>query len=136
IEKTLSPQGLGLAFSADGRVATSAGQYAAGPQVRGAAGIKVWNALRDEPSRQLPGHPGGVICADFSPDGRRLVTGGQDKTVRLWDLTTGRELAKWQGEKDEVCSVAYSPDGKQIAYKTPTGWLGLLDAETRGRLFR
>jgi WD40 repeat protein len=51
----------------------------------------------------------------FSSDGRMLVTGSHDSTVRLWLVEDGRELQTWQGHSTWVESVAISPDGKVVA---------------------
>ena len=51
----------------------------------------------------------------FSPDGKRIVSGG-DKTVRLWDADTGQPIgAPLSGHDNTVLSVAFSPDGRRIA---------------------
>ena len=52
----------------------------------------------------------------FSPDGRRIVSGGFDKTVRIWDAGTGQQIgAPLTGHTKTVESVAFSPDGRRIA---------------------
>jgi len=58
------------------------------------------------------GHSGQVASVAFSPDGKAALSGSYDKTLRLWDLATGREIRKFEGHSGGVTSVAFSPDGK------------------------
>src|SRR4051794_41987119 len=57
-------------------------------------------------------HGGGVTCVAFAPDGKPLASSSLDRTVRLWDPATGRELRRFEGHKAAVESVAFAPDGK------------------------
>jgi WD40 repeat protein len=54
-----------------------------------------------------------VTSAAFSQDGSRIVTASSDKTARLWDAATGKEIAVLRGQ-DAVASAAFSPDGFRI----------------------
>src|SRR5436189_263290 len=63
----------------------------------------------------LRGHAGLVVSVSFSPDGRTLASGSHDKTIRLWDVQTGKGHAPLRGHTAPVLSVAYSPDGKTLA---------------------
>ena len=50
-----------------------------------------------------------------APTGRRIVSGSDDKTLRLWDADTGQPIgAPLTGHTGGVCSVAFSPDGRRI----------------------
>jgi tRNA A-37 threonylcarbamoyl transferase component Bud32 len=62
---------------------------------------------------RFEGHNEGVLAVAFSRDGREVLSGGADGTVRLWEAHTGRELACMVGHRDKVWAVAFLPDGKR-----------------------
>jgi hypothetical protein len=62
----------------------------------------------------LKGHEGGVTSAAFSPDGSLVITGSEDKTARIWDAASGKEMIVLKGHEDVVVSVAFSPVGARV----------------------
>jgi WD40 repeat protein len=62
--------------------------------------------------RRFEGHTGEINGVAFSNDGRLALSAGSDGTVRLWDLTTGKEVKQLSGHQDKVQSAAFSRDGR------------------------
>ena len=86
--------------------------------------IRIWNLSLDNVETRpvetyhgtsLHGHRYMVASVAISPDGKTLVSGGEDETAKLWDIATGKILHTWKVEGREVWSVTFSPDGKTIA---------------------
>jgi WD40 repeat protein/serine/threonine protein kinase len=64
--------------------------------------------------RTLIGHTADVIWIAFSPNGKRIATTGYDRTIKLWDTATGREVFTLRGHTAGVELLVFSPDGCRI----------------------
>ncbi|KIK18249.1 hypothetical protein PISMIDRAFT_60878, partial [Pisolithus microcarpus 441] len=89
--------------------------------------------LRDWPAFQLvlQGHTDSVNSIAFSPDGKRIVSGGDDKTVRVWDVEGGVQIGSpLEGHTEYyVTSVGFSPDGKRIVSSSGDKTVRVWDVE-------
>jgi WD40 repeat protein len=124
-----SPLITAVALSGDGRLVAASGRDNR---------ILVWDVDTGKRVSRLEANEGGVYGLAFLPDGNRLLSGGGnridpswmrsdgslineqeeemqmggDNSVRLWDVATGQELARFEGHVRAVRSVAVSPDGR------------------------
>jgi WD40 repeat protein len=100
-------EGWSVAFSSDGtRLAISSGLGYA----------RVWDTATWQEQATLRGFLEGVISAVFSPDDRRLATGGSkpDEALKLWDVASWQELLTLEGAGSLFYLTAFSPDGNTI----------------------
>ena len=64
---------------------------------------------------RFSGHQSRISIAKFSPDGQRVATGGEDRTLRIWDVATGASLFVLRGHTRPIVNIAFTPDGDRVA---------------------
>jgi RNA polymerase sigma factor (sigma-70 family) len=79
--------------------------------------VALWDTATGKVRTVLEGHTELVQSLAFSPDGKRLASASHDKTVKVWDTATGKEVRSFAVTDDRGCamSVTFSPDGKTLA---------------------
>lgn len=82
----------------------------------------------------LRGHRGSVRCLSYSPEGRYLATGSEDKTVRLWDLAAGGASAATLKHSAGVEALAFVPESQILLTGSSDGTLSVWDLESRRRI--
>ncbi|MGW3653248.1 nSTAND1 domain-containing NTPase [Streptomyces sp. NPDC000878] len=106
-----------LAFSGDSKtLATTNDRF-----------VDVWDTATGAPRTSLAGHANAILGLTFSRDSHTIATAGRDKSVRIWDATTGNNLA---GHTSAVTSVAFSRDGSILASASADKTVRLWDPAT------
>ena len=93
------------------------------------ANLAAWQS-HDIAVKAVLSHQDAVTSAAFSPDGKAVVTGGQDNTARLWDAATGKPIGSALTHQGWVRAVAFSPDGKAVLTGSIDKTARLWDAAT------
>ncbi|KIM23652.1 hypothetical protein M408DRAFT_77303 [Serendipita vermifera MAFF 305830] len=90
-------------------------------------GHKEWPAIQ----KVVQGHQDMVLSVAFSPNGKRIVSGSEDRTIRVWDAETAEMVAgPFKGHTGSVNSVAVSPDGTRAVSGSGDTTLRVWDIET------
>jgi WD40 repeat protein/tRNA A-37 threonylcarbamoyl transferase component Bud32 len=92
--------------------------------------VTIWDTQTGHEVLSVKGHEMAVKAVVFSPDGKRLVSAGQDRTLRIWDAATGTETMTLRGHDGAVTAVAFAPRGERMASAGGDGTVRLWDAAT------
>lgn len=102
---------ISIDFSEDGRLLASGGGF---PSRSGE--LKVWRVDSGEMLFEIPdAHSDTVVALDFSSDGRLLASGGSDKFLRVFDLSTRKQVKAFEGHTHHVQGVSWKRDGRILA---------------------
>ena len=105
-------------FSQDGRITSVAWSPDGSKLAASGIGLNILGAETGQVLTTMRGHDGNsTIFVSWSSDGRKLASvGGLDNTVRVWDTDSGLELGAFPSQSLQLFSVAWSPDGTQLAF--------------------
>jgi WD40 repeat protein len=101
-------------FMVDGRTGLSSA---------GDGTLVIWDLVNAGQIRRYDGHTTEVLAVAFTPDGKYILTGagrlvisggpGDDNTMQMWELETGRLVRTFEGHTDSIMAIAVSPDGRR-----------------------
>ena len=103
--QTQGPGTKSLAWSPDGRTLAVASGHA----------IALVDVATKDIRATLTGHEAPIMALAFTPDGQRLLSGGWDQNVRVWDPVAASPVAAYDWQHGKVHSIAVAPDGMTAA---------------------
>lgn len=95
-----------VASSLDGKTVASAGSRV----------IRLWDLADGQPPKSLQGHTSDITAMEFSSDSKLLASGSRDRTVKVWDVRSGKELSSFAGDNTWGFAIflTFSTDGKTL----------------------
>jgi WD40 repeat protein len=119
-----------VAFSPDGRYILTGSQDTTAALWEAATGRKIRTFQGHKAPGDKPAFTGKVAAVAFSPDGKYVLTGSEDRTAALWEADTGRQVRTFRGHTHWVYSVAFSPDGQYVLTGATDGTAALWETSS------
>jgi WD40 repeat protein len=107
------------AFSPDGRVLVGSDQ-----------GLTLWDTATGKVLRQVSRPYGSTHHAHFAPDGKRIVTAGNEASPRFWEADTLKETLRYEGHQHAVRVAVFTTDGKELATVSDENFVHFWDLAT------
>jgi WD40 repeat protein len=73
--------------------------------------LKIWDAKTGKLVANLKGHTATVTCLTWTAEGKTLISGSGDCSIRTWNTTTWQQIAVWTGHTSDVLGIAISLNG-------------------------
>ncbi|HXY33021.1 MAG TPA: c-type cytochrome domain-containing protein [Planctomycetaceae bacterium] len=118
-----------VGFSSDGSLL-----YAASGEPGLFGELTLWSTIDWTRRQTLRGHRDTMLTAAMSPDGQLAATGSYDQTIRLWDISTGKEVRILSGHNGPVFDLAFDPTGRLLASASGDRTVKLWDVAKGERL--
>jgi WD40 repeat protein len=123
-----------LGFSLDqSHLAVASGEPGKSGEVR-LYGVQQSGLPEPQLRQVLTGHKDLIYALAFSPDGKTVASSGYDRTIKLFDVATGKEIMTLKDHSDTVYGLAFSPDGKMLASGAADRAVKIWDVATGKRL--
>ncbi|MBP0026776.1 WD40 repeat domain-containing protein [Roseofilum sp. Guam] len=97
--------------------------------------LTIWNLNKGQLLHILEGHKEEGLCADISPDGEFLVSGGKDAMIKVWDVESGEEIYTFKGHSDYITSIAFSPNEKAFASASWDKTIKIWNLDTEEKIY-
>jgi WD40 repeat protein len=98
--------------------------------------VQCWDINRGALIRTLEGHKQHINSAIFSPDGKRILSCGDDGLIIVWDAESGKKLTQLSESRESISSLAISPDGRVLATGGKEGTITIWNLKTSKQLCR
>jgi WD40 repeat protein len=119
-----------LSFSPDGKYILSGSTSFSNILKKDIPTLVLWDTSTGQQIKVFQDFPAGIHALAFSSDGRFMISGGSDYTVKLWEVDPGKKLKQFNGHTGTIRALSFSPDDKFILSGAIGGEVKLWDIET------